>query len=145
MPRKRDTRVLGVREVPQLHKRIARGRRQDVRSRGVPHDLPDLARGGIDAEYGVKILGLPPVRAPPFKGGGLDLPDEGLAVLSGGGDERVVVRGPGGVEHGRGVAPREGEGVGEFVWEVGWGGDGGEGGGEGQDREGAAAGGVPVY
>ena len=68
-------------------------------------------------------MGLPAVRAPAFKDGGLDLPDEGLAVLSSRGDDRVVEGGPvcvenrGGVTAGEGARSRSLEGK---LW--GWGG-----------------------
>ena len=134
--------ALGVGEVPELDDVVAGRGREDVVGCGVEKDVADTARGDVDAGDGVEVLGLPAILAPAFEDGGLDLPDHGLAIFAGGGNDGVVEWGPVCVENGGGVAACEGDEVGEFGGKPSreW----GEWRGEGKDGEGASAGRVPV-
>ena len=104
--------ALGAREVPELDDVVAGGGREDVVCRRMEENVADTARGHVDAGDGVKVLRLPAVLAPAVEGAGLDLPDHGLAVLAGGGDDRVVEGRPVRVENGASVAAGEGHEVG---------------------------------
>lgn len=137
---KRNLRALRAGEVPDLDDMVARGGREDVVRGRVEEDVADTTRGDIDAGNGVKVLGLPAILSPALERGGLDGPDEGLAVLAGGGDDSVVEGGPVSVKDGAGVAAGEGDEVRELGGEAVL----GKGGGEGEDGECAAAGRVPV-
>ena len=88
------------------------GYRGRMQARQRRKNVADTARGHVDAGDGVKVLRLPAVLAPSVEGTGLDLPDHGLAILAGGGDDRVVEGRPVRIENGPGVAAGEGHEVG---------------------------------
>ena len=143
MPTQNALCILRTAQIPELDGMLARSGRKDVIRRWVPRNLPHTSRRNIDPQHRIKIHRLPTFRTPPVKSVRVEFPDEGFAVFAGGGDDGVVEGGPGGVEDWGGVAPGEGDDVGEFGGEVV--GEGGEGGGEGEDGEGSSAGCVPVY
>lgn len=98
-------------QIEQFDSMIARRPRNHVFRRRVEQHLSDTARRRANAKNGVKVVWGPFVGAPAFEDTRVNLPEEDLPVVTCGSDERVIVRGPVGVEDGCGVASGEREDV----------------------------------
>ena len=104
--REHGTWRFGRAQVPQFHRVVAHGAREDVLRGWVPEHLAHFPRRCVDVQHGREVYGRPAVRVPPFENAGIDLPYEHVAVFAAGRDDRVRVRGPVCVEHRCGVAAR---------------------------------------